>query len=60
MKHDVQIFRGAEIEAGVFHRQSGRRAADQYELIGVAGKVFPKHVEPLHHGKCSVNSPSAS
>ena len=60
MQDDVQVLRGTKLEPRLFHRKRRGRAADQHELIGVAGEGFAKYIESPHHGKRPFNSLSAS
>ena len=60
MEDDVQVLRGAKLEPRLFHRKRRGRAADQHELIGVAGEVLTKDVQPPHHGNRPFSSSSAS
>ena len=47
MQDDVQVLRGTKLDPRLFHRKSRGRAADQHELIGVAGEVSRKTSSPL-------------
>jgi hypothetical protein len=60
VQDDVQVLRGTKLEPRLFRRKSRGRAADQHELIGVAGEVFAKDIESHHQGKRPFSSSSAS
>lgn len=60
VQDDVQVLRGTKLEPRLFHRKRRGRAADQHELIGVAGEVLTKDVQSPHHGKRPLSSSSAS
>ena len=53
-------FVAPELEPCLLHCETRGRAADQYELIRVAGEVLAKDVKSPHHGKCPLSSSSAS
>ena len=60
VQDDVQVPGGTKLESRLLHRKRRGRAADQHELIGVAGEVLTKDIEPPHHGERPFSSSSAS
>ena len=50
VKHDVEVFRGAEVEPGIFHRERRSGAANQDVLAGIVSEVLAEQIEALHHG----------